>query len=84
MDKKTVEDIVQSVLIDQYNVKTKHFLWDAPLITLSEKFRILGFLVELEHLLQSRLSSKLSIIENIDTTSHTPKDLVDFIITQLQ
>jgi len=84
LDRKTVQDIVQAILIDRFNVKTEHFQWDKPLITLNEKFRILGVLVELEQLLQARLNLKLNLVEQIDTTIHSPMELVNFIVKELQ
>lgn len=84
MNRKTVEEIVRSILIEQFHVKTEYFLWDKPLVTLSEKFRILGFLVELELLLQARLNSKFQIIETIDTAYHSPQDLVNYVMEEFQ
>lgn len=65
-------------------MKAEHFLWEKPLTSISEKFKILGFLLELERLLQTQLSTEFRLIENIDATIHSPEDLVNLIINNLQ
>ncbi len=79
-----IKIIVKRVLIDNFNIEPRDFDWDKPLEQLQENFKILGYLVFLEQLLNSELDSKIELLEQISSNIHTPKDIVNLIQKELQ
>jgi hypothetical protein len=83
MTPEEVASTVQSLLTQHFNIPASQFSWDKPLEVLHKDFKILGYLVFLEQLINKRFGKKIPLLENISTTFHTPKDLVQLILNEL-
>jgi hypothetical protein len=84
MTEENISFIVKSVLINNFNIESHDFSWDKPLEQLQENFKILGYLVFLEQLLNREFNSKIVLLEHISSNVHTPKDIVELIQKELQ
>lgn len=83
MTEKEVAAIVQSVLIECFNVEEHQFDLDQVLEHLQDEFKILSNLVRLEQLLNKEINKNIPILENISTSFHTPRDIVKLIMQEL-
>ncbi len=79
-DKKA--DIIQTILTEHFNIDSVHFDWEQPLENLDEQFKLLGNLVFLEQLLQKEFQRDIPLLENISTAFHTPRDILELIISE--
>lgn len=84
MNRADITNIVQSVLIEHFNVVDTPIIWDNTLENLNDNFRFLGFLLELEKLLQSKFKIKIFLIEHISVNIHTSEDIVTLIFETFQ
>jgi len=80
LNEEEVTRMVQSILLTYFNISPNKFHWDKPLEILNEDFGILGILLDLEAILKKELNKPLSLLEHIDPTFNTPKDIVRIII----
>ena len=84
MNRTEIVSIVQAILVEDFKVATTPIMNNKTLETLSENFKVLGALLELERLLQQRLKKEILIIEHISTSIHTPEDLVELILVHFK
>jgi hypothetical protein len=80
MNHEKVSEVVQSILIEHFNILEGSFSWEQPLDKLQADFKILDYLIFLERLLQSKLKKEFSLLENISTAIHSPSDIVHLIM----
>jgi len=66
---------IQTILVHHFGLAQNDFQWDAPLSHLNKDFEILGVLLELEHLINEYFHEKISLLNHIDPTFNTPKDI---------
>ena len=83
MNQEKISDIVQALLIQQFQVQPESFTWEQPLEMLQEDFRSLSQLLYLEQLLKKEFEQDLPLLENISTAFHTPQDLVQLLMDEL-
>lgn len=83
MTPEEVASTVQSILTQHFKIPLDQFSWEKPLEVLQKDFKILGYLVFLEQLINERFGKKIPLLENISTTFHTPRDLVQLILSEL-
>lgn len=83
MTKEEVAAKVQSVLIQHFSIQASHFSWEQSLETLQVDFKILGYLVFFEQLLEQQFGQKIPLLENISAEIHTPEDVVLLIFNEL-
>lgn len=84
MNRADITTIVQSVLIEHFNVVDTPTIWGNTLENLNDNFRFLGVLLELETLLQSKFKKNILLIEHISVTIHTVEDIVTLIFETIQ
>ncbi|GAL66788.1 hypothetical protein JCM19301_1332 [Jejuia pallidilutea] len=70
---------VKQIFVNHFSIKESQFNWHLPLDQLDADFKTLSFLVYLEQLINSKFKTKVSIIEKINASVHTPKDIVHLI-----
>jgi hypothetical protein len=83
MTPEEVSTTIQSILTQHFNIPASQFSWEKPLEVLQKDFKILGYLVFLEQLLHQHFGKKIPLLENISTTFHTPRDLVQLVLSEL-
>lgn len=83
MTQAEIASAVQAILIRYFHVPAEQFCWDKPLEALHEDFRILGYLVFLEQLLDQQFGKKIPLLENCSTAIHTAEDVVILIMKEL-
>ncbi|MFK8103239.1 MAG: hypothetical protein AB8G15_11965 [Saprospiraceae bacterium] len=74
---------IQSILLENFNIEAEQFDWEKPLEELDKQFKVLGNLVFLEQLIQKEFNKDILLLENITTSFHTPKDVLQLIINNL-
>lgn len=83
MTQVEIANVVQALLIQHFHIPADQFCWEQPLEVLHEDFKLLGYLVFLEQLLQQQFGKKIPLLENCSTAIHTPEDVVNLIIKEL-
>ena len=83
MTPEEVATTVQSILTQYFKIPPDQFSWEQPLEILQKDFKSLGYLVFLEQLLHKQFGKKIPLLENISTTFHTPRDLVQLVLNEL-
>lgn len=83
MTQTEVAAAVQAMLIGHFNIPAEQFCWNKPLEALHDDFKILGYLVFLEQLLERQFDKKIPLLENCSTAIHTAEDVVNLIIREL-
>lgn len=83
MTKEEIANKLQSIIVDNFNVSKEQFDWEQPLEVLQEDFTILSYLVQLDQLITIQFEQNISIVENISTGIHTPKDILHLIMNKL-
>ena len=83
MTQVEIASAVQAILIRHFNIPAEQFCWDQPLEALHEDFKLLGYLVFLEQLLEQQFGKKIPLLENCNTAIHTAEDVVDLIMREL-
>jgi len=76
-----IAKIVQAILIGHFKVTLSDFKWEKSLTELNKDFEILGIMLDLENLLKNELNQNISLLDNIDPTFNTPKDILVLITT---
>lgn len=79
MKEDEIRDIIQSILVIHFNIPTNDQIWDKTLEGLNNDFTILGFLIDLENILKAHFQQNISLVEHIDPTFNTLKDIVILI-----
>lgn len=79
MTRAEITSSVQVILAEHFNVETTPTMKNVPLGKLNNNFKILGFLLELERLLQLRLKKEILIIEHFSASIHTMEDLIELV-----
>lgn len=79
MNSAEIESIVQAILEEHFDVMPSPTMKNKTLDELNENFKILGFLLELEQLLQLRFNKEILLIEHISAAIHTPEDIIELI-----
>ncbi len=74
-------DTLKALLLKHFNIQSAHFNWELPLEKLDANFQMLGNLVFLEQLIEKEFGKKVPLLENISTAIHTPKDIIELVIT---
>ena len=80
MQQEKIAQIIQAVLIKNFDISADQFEWEFTLQALNKRFKMLSTLVELEKLLKSQFNKEIALVENIITTIHTPKDIVQLVM----
>lgn len=80
MQQEKIALIIQTVLIKNFDISADQFEWEFTLQALDKKFKMLSTLVELEKLLKIQFNREIALVENIITTIHTPKDIVQVVM----
>lgn len=70
--------------MEHFNIAATAIVWDDTLEKLNDNFRFLGFLLELEKLLDTRFNTKILLVEHISAIIHTPDDIVTLIYETIQ
>ncbi len=84
MTGENIRHIIRTVLMSNFNIDTSDFDWDVPLVQLDPNFRILGYLMFLEQLLNDEFRTRIPLLENISASVHTPEDIVRLINVELE
>ncbi len=79
MTKAEIASIVQVILAEHFNVETTPTMKNVTLEKLNKNFKILGFLFELERLIQLQLKKEILIIEHFSASIHTVEDLIELV-----
>lgn len=82
MNQQNTADIIQSILIQNFNIQPENFDWNQSLEELDSSFKVLGHLVYFEQLLEGEFGKEIPILENITASYHTPKDIAELIDNQ--
>ncbi len=75
---------LKQLFVNHFNINGTQFNWDLPLEELDEDFKTLSYLMFLEQLLNSEFKIKLLVLERINTSVHTPKDIVNLVEKELK
>ena len=81
MQREEVEMALQSILVQHFNIAPDQFSWEKPMDALQEDFKSLSYLMFLEQLLQQQFGKNIRLLETISTAFHTPKDIVQHILS---
>ena len=79
MTRTEITSVVQVILAEHFDVETTPTMRNITLEKLNNNFKILGFLFELERLLQLRLKKEILIIEHFSASIHTVEDLIELV-----
>lgn len=83
MSQQKTSDILQDLLIQHFNIAPERFDWDQSLEKLDPNFKVLGYLLFLEQLLEKQFGRKIPLMESISTSYHSPKDILKIIEDQI-
>ncbi len=78
-----VHVLVKQMFVNNFNIEESQFSWDVPLEQLDTDFKTLSYLVYLEQLINSEFGTTVSIIEKINSSVHTPKDIINLITREI-
>jgi len=84
MVEREVRERLKAILLNNFGVNPIHFDWDVPLEDLQQKFSLLGYLVFFEQIINEHFEGKFQILENINTSVHTPNDVYLLIMEELK
>lgn len=79
MNEDELTKLVKSILMEYFNISNSDFNWEKSLEDLNEDFGILGVMLDFERLLQQQINEDISILNHVDPTFNTPKDIVSLI-----
>jgi hypothetical protein len=82
MDEKITKTI-QETLINYFQVANMDFDWNKTLVTLQPKFKLLAYLIEWQYQISQHLNAEIILIGKVNTSIHSPKDIVKIISSQL-
>lgn len=80
MNKEIIIKGVQSILINKFGIPPTLFQWHLNLQLLNKSFIFLGTLQDLEEELSTYFDRYIPLIENIETSLHSPNDIVLLIL----
>ena len=83
MTESEVSSAVHDILTQHFNIPPNTFSWDTPLEALQKDFKILSYLIFLEQLIQQQFGDKVTLLEGISTAYHTPQDVVELIMREM-
>jgi len=83
MSTQEVKIKIKSILIQQFKLQRDQFSWKHPLEQLNEEFKILSCLILLEQLFNQLFGKKIPLLKKVSTAFHTPQDLVDIVLCEL-
>ena len=75
---------VKTILLTKFEISEERFAWDKPLEQLNENFRILGYLMYLEQLLNRAFDIELPLIEHVSSSIHSPQDILELVESELE
>ena len=81
------EDIrsdVKQILVTHLKIAIGQFDWEKPLDELQGNFKILGYLVYLEQLLNKKFDFQIPVLENINSAIHSPNDIALLIQNEIK
>ena len=81
MTEQAIKNILQTTLVEQFNIPETDFDWNKPLLLLHDDFQLLGTLLKLEQSLNEQLQTNLRLVENISAYLHTPTDIFNLIMS---
>lgn len=84
MVEREIRERLKAILLNNFGVNPIHFDWDVPLEALQQKFSLLGYLVFFEQIINEHFEGKFQILENINTSVHTPNDVYLLIMEELK
>jgi len=84
MPKVEVRHTLNSILIDHFEVDSRLLETNRPLEELHENFKILGYLMFLEQLINKEYDMKIPLLESISASIHTPEDIVELIFERIK
>ena len=84
MVEREVRERLKAILLNNFEMDPGRFDWDVPLEDLEQKFSLLGYLVFFEQIINERFEGKFLILENINTSVHTPNDVCQLIMEELK
>jgi|GEM_PF-3720375 len=84
MSKVEVRNALHTILIENFKVDVRSLETNRPLDKLDENFKILGYLIFLEQLINKEFSIAIPLLESISASIHTPEDLVELIVNVLK
>lgn len=76
MNKQEIREKIKAILIEEYKVPKEDFKWDEKIEVLCEDFNLLGVFLDFEKILNQQFSQTIPLVENIDTSFHSPNDIV--------
>jgi hypothetical protein len=74
---------VKQLFVTNFNINEASFRWDVPLEQLDGDFKKLSYLLFLEQLLNVEFKTKILVLEKINSSVHTPKDIINLIEKEL-
>ncbi|APY08791.1 hypothetical protein BWZ20_10980 [Winogradskyella sp. J14-2] len=84
MSQQEIQIVLQHIFVSNFNIGASKFSWDVPLEQLDEDFKTLSFLIFLEQLVNTEFKIRASILEQINVSVHTPSDINNLILRNLQ
>lgn len=84
MNQQAIQEVVKTILISDFSVPVTEFRWDTPLVRLQESFNILGVFLNLENSLSNHFKIDIQLIEQLNSSFHTPRDIVVLIQKSLK
>jgi hypothetical protein len=84
MPKDKIREALHKILIDQFGIDRSLLAEERLLEELHENFKILGYLMFLEQLINKEFNVKVPLLENINSAIHTPEDIVQLIEIEVQ
>jgi hypothetical protein len=84
MLKDKIRKSLYKILTDHFDIDIKLLAKERFLEELHENFKILGYLIFLEQLINKEFNVKVPLLENINSAIHTPEDIVQLIERQVK
>ena len=84
MTDQELKNILQTSLMELFNIPTSDIAWDEPLVLLHDDYKLLSGLLKLEEVLNEKLQTELMLVENISSYLHTPNDLLHLLLEKMQ
>ena len=78
-----IHNVLQTIFSNYFQIDSLDFDLNKSLEELNSDFKILSYLLFLEQLLSKEFNTKISLLENISSEIHAPKDIIHLIKNQL-
>lgn len=75
MNYPDISEKLKEIIIQYFNLSPDLFGWEQPLECLHKDFKLLDHLVFLEKLIQEEFGKHISLVGQISTAIHSPKDI---------